>query len=328
MPIARTLLLLAITLLSPTLWAETTTLSAKGLTESLKNPDLLLLAGDPKLETARKAVADMLFNQPSAAELEKFHARLANLARHRDTRVGRLFFTALAAVPAIQGVATDAKGASLVCTFELALGSGAQVRVAWVRVGANFLISNFAVEITGNAGALFASAAPYFASGEPDARVLQAAELDYLLGRDTNERTRLESERQPFDFDAALKQRFEIKAGDPAALLQSLADALKPETPAKDRAGLVSRHLATPEDRAALAAQAQDAELWKRIAEQLAVLQTRPIADSAPLRAGATIEISQQEASGSSSGWKVSRLENGELGLSAETMGASDATGK
>lgn len=328
MPNARNLLLLAITLLSPTLWAETTTLSAKPLVESLKNPDLLLPEGDPKLSAARTVVTEMLFNQPSAAETPKFHARLADLARHRDTRVGRLFFTALGAVPDLQGVAADARGASLVCTFELALGSGAQVRVGWVRVGQTFRVSNFAVEITGNAGALFASAAPYFASGQPNAGVLQAAELDYLLGRDTDERARLESERKPFDFDAALKQRFEVTSGDPVALLQSLADALKPEVSPKDRAARIAPHLAQAADRDALAASAQDPALWKRMAEQLAVLQAKPVATSAPARAGATVEVSQQDASGSSSGWKITRLENGKLGLSAETIGASDATGK
>lgn len=182
MAIYRTFCLLALVTLATTAQAQTLTLSAKPLSESLQNPELLLPEENPATAAARKRVTDLLLNQPSDLERPKVHARLADFARHKDTRLGRLFFSALGGCPDLENLDPKSESASLTAEFALALGSGARVRLAWQRKGEHFLVSEFAVEITGNAGALFATAAPYFSPAQVDARLLDAAELDFCWG--------------------------------------------------------------------------------------------------------------------------------------------------
>lgn len=323
----RTFCLLAVMAFGLALGAQPVTLSAKPLSEALQNPDLQLPEDDPKLAAARKAVSDLLLNQPTEAERGVFHQRLMLFARHKDTRLGRLFFYALAGCPDVGNVDAATQSVAVAATFPLALGSGARVRLGWTRKGDSFLVSEFAVEITGNAGALFSGAGPYFSGASVDPLILNADDLDYLLGRDPADRQKLESERGPFDFEAALKRRFELETGAPAALLEKLADELSPKKTPAEKVAALSPHLESDAARKELEQQGAKVDFWDVVQKQVGVLKTMPCPAAAPARPDAAISISRTTDVGTDE-WALNRLANGKLGLRSGRIGAASEEGK
>lgn len=321
MAIYRTFCLLALVTLATAAQAQTLTLSAKPLAEALQNQQLTLPEEDPLTAPARKRVTDLLLNQPSDAERAKFHARLADFARHKDTRLGRLFFTALAGCPDLENVDPKTESASITAQFALELGSGARVRLAWQRKDESFLVSEFAVEITGNAGALFAAAAPYFSPAQIDTRLLDAAELDFLLGRDTRDRMRLESERTKFDFAASLASHFELEAGAPATLLADLGKALAGRSTPAEKIAALSPHLAGKQAREELARVGVKPEYWDAVEKQLAALSGQPRPSAAPKRRDGVIETAWR-LDDADHAWQVARLSDGKLSLRGGVIGA------
>jgi len=327
MYIYRTFCLLALLATLPALGAQTLTLSAKPLSEALQNSDLLLPEEDPKLADARKRVSELLLNQPTEAERDRFHKRLTLFAKHKQTRLGRLFFAALNGCPDLEQLGKDVSSAGVTATFPLALQSGARVRMAWTRKDEAMLIAEFAVEITGSAGALFAGAGPYFSSAEIEPRILNAAELDYLLGRDTGDRMKLESERSKFDFDAELARRFEIEAGAAGTLIETLAETLSSKkTPAEKIEGLLP-HLESDAARNELKKQGAKLEFWDAIDKQLARLKTLPRPAGVPQRKLATVSVTRTDATGTEE-WTLTRLDSGKLALRAGSIGGTGEESK
>lgn len=314
----RNLALLACLALAPVLGAQSVTLSAKPLAEALKNPDLLMPQDEPRLAEARSRVRALLQNQPTDQELAGFHERLTLLARHRETRLGRLFFSAMDACPDLENVDPLDDQARVEARFPLALGSSARVCCGWVRSDKDWLISEFSVEITGNAAALFAGAAPYFARGAAATAVLEAAELDYLLGRDPAERLKLESERAPFDYDAALKQRFAVQPGAPAQLLTRLAEGLTGKQTPAEKLALLGRHMASDGARAELEKQGAGQQFWEGIQKQVQQLAQAPRPGAAPVQPGGQVAV-RFVRGGAGSGWAVTRLSTGQPALQVES---------
>jgi len=327
MVLARALLWMLCCLLAQAVVAQPATLSARPLADALQNGDLLLEQGDEKLAQARAAVEALLLNKPTEHELKRFHARLAALARHRDSRLGRLFFALLRAAPDVHNVGASVERASVTADFALALGSGASVHVGWTRRGEAWLVSELTLSITGNAGALAAAASPYFAQGAPMPEVLNAGELDYLLGRDMEDRGRLPSERTEFDFDAALRARFAIEDGAPAALLESLADGLAAaRTPARKTAALAAC-VEVKGGQAQTFEQAGQRADWKRVESALAALRAGARASGAPVFRGSGVSVRRQTATGETQ-WSVRRLAAGRLVLSRGEIDLGEKSGK
>lgn len=323
---ARLALLTVWGLLAPAMAAQAT-LSIVPLAQAMRNPDLLSADDDPKLEPARKAVSELLLNQPGSEELAGFHQRLRWLALHQDTRLGRLFFAALEALPGVENLPEGASAAGADAYFPLALGSGVQVRAAWSKQAGAFKVSDLSVTITGNAGALLSGAGPYFGSGEPNLLVLNALELDYLLGRDPGERMKLESERAAFDFDESLKKRFEAKAGEPAALLKTLDSEMRGDSPAADKLATLAKHMAEKPAPEELAKQAKDSAAMTQIRAQVEALNNAARPGSAPAFGGASFGVSATTPAGTME-WAIRRAQNGTLALSGTGLGANHETGK
>jgi hypothetical protein len=114
-------LLLCVLVCSAPLAADTT-LSVVPLAKALQNSEL---HGDSP-EEARKAVLDLILNHPAGeTETKAFNARLAALARHKDSRVGRVFFRALETLPEVQQVPEGARSVDLLVRRPLALEASA-----------------------------------------------------------------------------------------------------------------------------------------------------------------------------------------------------------
>jgi hypothetical protein len=312
MTLYRTFCLLALLVLSSAAGAQTLTLSAKPLADSLKNPDLLRPEGDPALAAARTAVAALLLNKPAPGEQNGFHARLALFARHRDTRLGRLFFACLQACPTIENLAPGADRAEVTAMFPLALGSGARVAVTWQRHGETMLIGEFSVQITGNAGALFAGAGPYFSAGEVSAVLLDAPELDLLLGRDPAELLKPQPERPAFDYDAALARVFALEQGAPAALLEALKQAAAPSRTPAERIELLLPYLADEAARQELRRVGTKVAWWEDFSRRLEALAAQARPGAAPTRPGGTVSVASRHGD-TEQHWQLTRDRQGRL---------------
>src|SRR5690606_10349459 len=116
----------------PVLGAETTTLSAATLAQALSNPELVDSSDAQAQSAARERVLKLLCNQPSGRELAHVHERLTQLAQHRETRLGRLFFAALRGLPQLS-VPANSSEAAVSTTWPLAFGTALRARVAWRR---------------------------------------------------------------------------------------------------------------------------------------------------------------------------------------------------
>jgi hypothetical protein len=156
--------------------------------------------------------------------------------------------------------------------------------------------------------------------------VLDAYELDYLLGRDINERMKLEAERAAFDFDEALKKRFATTAGEPAALLKSLGEEMRSDKLPADKLAALAAHFEdkpSPED---LTRQAGDAGFAARAAAQLEALDETARAASAPVHEGANVSVSATTPARTTA-WTLRRV-GVALTFAGKGPGAANESGK
>lgn len=292
--IRHLLLMTLLTLSAPVVLSAADTLSVVPMAEALQNSDLD--ADDDLAAPARQAVQDLLWNAPAEAlERERFHRRLAQLARHRDTRVGKLFFAALEATPGIVNLPDGLTRATVVTRWPLALDTSLQVRVEFARRHGEWKIDAIETTVDGIAGAPISGLAPYFGEGEGDPEKLDFQPVDYLVGRNPADRQLPESERAEFDFDAALQRIFDTEPGAVGDVLDKLAREVTPENTRESRIEALEPHLATDDEvRALREADADDdrrVHFWREIYEQIKDARRAPRPDAMPRRNGARISV-------------------------------------
>ena len=303
----RTLLgITFVTLLGPTILMGADTLSVVPLAKALQNSGLTDVneAGN----TARETVQSELWNSPGDdLEAETFRNRLAELARHRETRVGKLFFAAMQAVPDVSNLNPNLTAVTVIARWPLALEGAVQARIEYTRRGEIWKISTFELTVHGVAAAPISGLAPYFGEGEGDPEMLDFEPIDYLLGRDPGERQKPEGERTPFDYDAALAGIFESEDGAWTAMLDNIAAVLDPEAAQdfEDRVDVLKPHLATARERKALSdadasytdeSSGQDQRetrvaFWARLYKEVETTRAAPGPAAVPKRAGSRVEI-------------------------------------
>lgn len=296
MRLAALLLLLAM----PT-FVGATTLSVVPFAKALQNP-----AFDTKEDTtgAREALLAMLVNQPATpAELERFKLRLAQLVRHRDTRLGKLFFKALESTPEVSNLPADATELLLICERPLALGASVAVFVRWRLIEAGWRIAEIEVNLHGAAAATVVNCAPYFGDGMVRPELLNLSELDYLVGRDAADRIKPASEQKPFTFDDGLARCLAMEEGALTQAITAMQDALKPSTDPEDRLAGIAKYL-RPEDEKALREADADPKLAKIAYENLQKVLTKaaagPGVSAIPARTAGRIELSIMDRNGAS----------------------------
>ncbi|MBZ0137007.1 MAG: hypothetical protein K8I27_11605 [Planctomycetes bacterium] len=302
------------------------TLSVVPLAEALQNPELANGDADsPAYKEAVSAVSSLMLNQPDddGPEPKRFRARLAALAKHRDTRVGKLFFGALEAVPGLENLPAGAEVAGINATWPLALGASIRVRAEFTKRGEDWLVSALEVTIDGVAGSPVAGMAPYFGGGEARDALLDLQAIDYVVGRDADDRRRPESERKPFDYDEALGAIFASEDGAFAALLESLNEKVRSSVLRQDRIKALTPHLASQaEVDAMIAGDADDdkrEEFWNGIFAQLdnGLKSARPV--SMPSRPGAEVRATWR-VGGNEAAMAGIRLGTGEIALRGKAL--------
>lgn len=311
-----TVILLCFTFAAVPLFASS--LSVVALAEALKNPAL----EDVKSEgfaTALAPIQQALLNQPADQdELTAFQQRVSAIARHRDTRVGKLFFAALAATPAVENLPETADFAAVDCHWPLALGASARVRVEWQLVEKQWRISTLEVTLDGLAAAPIAGMAPYFGGGEVRVAMMDLEAIEYLLGRDPADRELPETERPGFDYASALAALFESEAGAYGDLLDKLAAKVTPEADRGKRLEALKPHLTSEAEYKALEDADGDADrreaFWAAVFEQLKQAQQDPRPSAVPSRSGARVDV-RAKADGKESHAAALRLESGEVAL-------------
>lgn len=312
----RFVILVCFALSAPMLQADT--LSVVPLAKSLQNP-ALADTKSPEFAGAFEQVTKQLLNQPTEQELPAVQARIAALAAHRDSRVGKLFFAALAAAPDIENLG-DSEFAAVNASWPIAFDGSISMRVEYTRRGDTWLISAIEGTADGVASAPVAGMAPYFGIGTPRPEMLNLEAIDYLVGRDPADREKIEAERAPFDFDAALTPLFESEAGTFGALLETMDAAIKPGVDREKRLASLKPHLATAEDVKAM--QEADADddrrepFWTAMREQIAVALKAPRPASVPKADGSKVRV-RYRAAGSKDEHEQSatRLNTGKLAL-------------
>lgn len=307
-----TLLLPTLLLTAAPMWAGTV-LSVVPLATALQNPDLA--GAEPA--AARAEVLALLVNQPAnAAETEQMNERLAELVTHRDTRLGKLFFQALATLPAIEQVPDAATHVDLLAHRPLDLQAVVRIHVSWQKLAQGWMILRFDVGLEGAGAAPIAAAAPYFGNGAPNTAILDAPELDYLVGRDVL--TRNEVDPAPFDFDAGLAEKLKVEEGAYATVLNKLR---KDVTPRADRAARIAA--LRPHMSAAAAKGMENANadeklrdaFWKEVFAQLARSEKTPQPTGVPTARGTKLRITSLAQDGSELAIvSVARLPSGEIG--------------
>ena len=295
------------------------TLSVVPLAKALQNPGL----ADTKsteFEAAFKQVTDLLLNQPTGeVEQAAMRERVAALAEHRATRVGKLFFAALAAVPDIENLA-ESEFAAIEVSWPLSFGGRVKVRAEYIRNGETWLISALEATADGVAAAPIAGMAPYFGIGAPRPELLNLEAIDYLVGRDPVDREKVEAERAAFDFDAALTPIFKAEAGAYQSLLEALSEGTKSNVDREKRIAAVKPHLATEADVKAMQEADADPEtreaFWTTLREQIANALKAPRAATMPKANGSTVRV-RYRAAGSKEEYEQSatRLDTGKLAL-------------
>lgn len=270
-------------------------LSVVPLAEALKNPAL----ADTKSEGFEQALADvtalMLNKPPETEEGEAYKTRVSSLARHRDTRVGKLFFAALHAVPVIENLPEDATSATITADWPLALGASLRVRAAFTLRDETWLISGLDVTADGVAAAPVAGMAPYFGDGRDRIELLNMEALDYLLGRDPADRELPDLERPEFDYDAAITRVFEAEAGAFETLMTELVEKVSPAELPDVRMNALREHLASQAEIEAMEAanldEAKQREFWDTMYEQLKLLRDAARPASVAKTAGARVSV-------------------------------------
>jgi hypothetical protein len=316
MRISLAVILVSLSLAAAPVSAET--LSVVPLAKSLQNP-ALVDAKSPGFTEAFDQVAKQLLNQPEPGELAAVQARISALAAHRDSRVGKLFFSALGALPDIENLG-DSDFAAVHATWPIALGGSISVRVEYHRSGESWLIAKLETTADGVAAAPLAGMAPYFGIGSPRPELLDLEAIDYLVGRDPADREKIESERAPFDFDAALVPLFESEPGAFESLLTTLDAAIRPGVDREKRIAAVKPHLADAD--AVKAMQEADDDdgrreaFWTAMREQVAGALKAPRPAAVPKAEGAKVRV-RYRAAGSKDEQEQSatRLSTGKLAL-------------
>jgi hypothetical protein len=269
------------------------TLSVVPLAKSLQNP-ALVDTKSTEFTPAFEQVTKQLLNQPTAEELPAVQARVSALAAHRDSRVGKLFFAALQAVPDVENLG-ESDFAAVDVSWPIALGGSISMRVEYQRHGENWLIAELEATADGVAAAPLAGMAPYFGIGAPRPELLDLEAIDYLVGRDPADREKIEAERPKFDFDAALPPLFEGEPGAFATLLNALETAIKPGVDREKRLNAVKPQLAT--EAAVKAMEEADADdqrretFWDAMREQVAGAQKAPRPASVPKADSASVRV-------------------------------------
>lgn len=281
--------------------AGATTLSVVPFAKALQNP-----AFDSKEDTtaARDALLAMLVNQPATqAELERFKLRLAQLVRHRDTRLGKLFFKALESAPEVSNLPADATEVLLICERPLALGASVAVFVRWRLLEAGWRIAEVEVNLHGAAAATVVNCAPYFGDGMIRPELLNLSELDYLVGRDAADRIKPASEQKAFTFDDGLARCLAMEDGALTQAITAMQAALKPTTDPEDRLAGIAKYL-RPEDEKALREADADPKLAKVAYESLQDVLDKaaagPGVSAIPARNAGRVELSVADRNGAS----------------------------
>jgi len=274
-----------------------TTLSVVSLSEALKNPQLKHDNDSAQdIDQARDRVLRHFINQPSEAEIESVHQRLDLIARHQDTRLGRLFFAALDSMPALEHLPEGATRAEIIVHWPLALGAEARVRVAWVLKEEEWLIEVLTLQLRGSAAAPVSAASPYFGDEPFNAALLDVEEIGYLLGR--NPLTRNDPDAPPFDEAAALARVFARDDGAVESVWEKLSEEVTPRASTEARADALRPHLQTDAERDALDREKGDPEFWLRVMEQIAHGREAARPSSLPARTGARATWEVTVASG------------------------------
>ena len=271
------------------------TLSVVPLGEALENPALVDTNSDEFKQHADEVQALMLNKPATEAEVATFSKRVSNLARYRDTRVGKLFFGALKATPAIENLGEGAEFAELTSAWPLSFGSRIRVRVAFTKKDDVWLISALEVTADGVAAAPISGMAPYFGNDDINADLLDIGPIDYLVGRDPADREKIETDRAPFDFDAAIKDIFETDEGAFETVINKLVKEVTPSTDVEDRIKTMREYLATDEEKQALVDASSDPErsldFWKGIFAQLKQVAGAPRPNAVPKTSGAEVTL-------------------------------------
>ncbi|MBK8208280.1 MAG: hypothetical protein IPK87_16005 [Planctomycetes bacterium] len=307
-----TLPLLTLLLTAAPMWAGTV-LSVVPLAKALQNPDL---AGVDPLQ-ARADVLAFLVNQPAnGAEAGRLHERLAQLATHRGTRLGKLFFQALETLPAIEQVPEAATEVELLAHRPLELQAVVRIHVTWQRQEQDWKISRFDVGLEGAGAAPIAAAAPYFGNGAPNLAILDAPELDYLVGRDVL--TRNEVDPAPFDYDAGLADQLNVEEGAYATVMQKLRKEVTARADRAARIAALKPHMSAAAAKGMESADADEAlrdAFWKEVFAQLVRSEKAPQPAGMPTARGTKLRITALGQGGAELAIvSVTRLPSGEIG--------------
>lgn len=307
-----TLPLLTVLLTAAPMWAGTV-LSVVPLAKALQNPDL---AGVDPLQ-ARADVLAILVNQPAnEAEAARLHERLAQLATHRGTRLGKLFFQALETLPAIEQVPEAATEVELLAHRPLELQAVVRIHVTWQKQEQGWKISRFDVGLEGAGAAPIAAAAPYFGNGAPNMAILDAPELDYLVGRDVL--TRNEVDPAPFDYDAGLADQLKVEEGAYATVMQKLRKEVTARADRAARIAALKPHMSAAAAKGMESADADESlrdAFWKEVFAQLARSEKAPQPAGMPTARGTKLRITALGQGGTELAIvSVTRLPSGEIG--------------
>lgn len=289
------------------------TLSVVPLAKALQNSDLF---GDSP-QDARANVRALMVNQPTEAELPAFHERLALLARHKDTRLGKLFFRALETMPGIDNLPADARHAELIVRRPLELAAVVRVHAGFERVGDVWRVARLEVGLEGAGASPVAAAAPFFGSGRVEPLILDARELELLVGRDVESR----HEGRDFDYDAALADYLKLEEGAFTAVIKKLREAVTPRTERNQRIAALKPHMSADAARAMERADADDKQreaFWSAVFKQLDAAAAAAAPTGVPVRRGGSVmarvhdaarqELSQVQAERLASGEVAPRI--------------------
>jgi hypothetical protein len=275
------------------------TLSVVPLAKALQNP-VLADTKSTEFEPAFKQVTDLLLNKP-AEDDEKLamRERVAALSAHRESRVGKLFFAALVAVPEIENLG-ESEFAAIDASWPISFGGSIKLRVEYTRSGETWLLSALEATADGVAAAPIAGMAPYFGIGAPRPELLDLEAIDYLVGRDPADREKIEAERPAFDFDAALTPIFEAEAGAFQSLLEKLQESIKSSVDREKRIAVLKEHLATEADVKAMQDADADPErreaFWSGMREQVASALESPRPAALPSANGSQVKVRYRAA--------------------------------
>jgi hypothetical protein len=313
----RVVMFVGFALSAPALTAAT--LSAVPLAKALQNP-VLADTKSTEFEAAFKQVTDLLLNRPADEEEKSaMRERVAALSAHQESRVGKLFFAALSAVPEIENPG-ESDFAAIETGWPISFGGRVKVRVEYIRSGESWLISALEATADGVAAAPIAGMAPYFGIGAPRPELLNLEAIDYLVGRDPADREKIEAERPSFDFDAALAHIFEAEAGAFQSLLEKLQESIKTSVDREKRIAAVTEHLATEADVKAMRDADANPEtretFWSGMRDQVTAALTAPRPAAVPKANGCTLRVRYRTASRKDeSEQSATRLSTGKLAL-------------